>query len=481
MTRQTEPQGDPWGERLPRRLGVLSAMAIVVGSTIGSGIFRTPAVVATGVGSVVAFLLAWVLGGVVALCGALSYAELSAMMPRSGGSYVYLRRAYGPLVAFLFGWAQLWVLRPCAFGAIAITSSAYLWRTVGIDGTAPVLGGPLSLERVTAIALLVVVGAVNVRGIRFGALVQNVSTVLKMGALLVLVLLGLAFLAGGEDPSAAAPPRAPAASGGIAAFGLAMVSVLWAYDGWSDVGYVSGEIREPQRTLPRAFVLGTFVVMTLYLLANAAYLSVVPLAAMPGSELIAADVAETVLGPAGVLFVSGAVALSTFGTLNGSMMTSPRIFFAMAEDGVFFRRFSRVHPRHGTPAASIALAVVLGSVFVSVRTFAELADLFVIGIWPFYALSVLAVLLLRRRAPEVPRPYRTWGYPVVPAVFLVATAFLLGNYLVLEPLQFLGNLAIIATGIPVYFLWIRRNARRAALTDGPEHRGALAETVERCD
>ena|SRR5690606_30918499 len=199
---------------------------------------------------------------------------------------------------------------------------------------------------------------------------------------------------------------------------------------------------------------------------------------MPGSELIAADVAEVVLGPAGVLFVSGAVALSTFGTLNGSMMTSPRIFFAMAEDGVFFRRFSTVHPRHGTPAASIALAVVLGSVFVSVRTFAELADLFVIGIWPFYALGVIAVVLLRRREPGAPRPYRTWGYPLVPVVFLVATAFLLGNYLVLEPLQFLGNLAVVATGIPVYLLWTRKSARGDAGAKAPELERALSESAD---
>ena len=393
-----------------------------------------------------------------ALAGALTYAELSAMMPRTGGIYVYLREAFGKLPAFLFGWAQLLILRPAAYGAIAITSSDYLWRVFGIDGDASAWGSPLSVSQVTAIVLIALVGMVNYRGIQLGAVVQNVSTVLKSLAVVVLIGLGLYFVAAGRVGSAGAGASDGGGLSMISAFGLAMVPVLWAYDGWSDVGYVSGEVQNPQRNLPRAFILGTGAVGLLYLAVNTAYIMVVPLSAMPGKPLIAADVASAVLGAGGVIFVSAAVSLSTFGTLNGSMMTGPRIFYAMAEDRLFFSRLAKVEPRFGTPGASIVLAVVLGSVFVSVRTFGELADQFVIGIWPFYAAGVLAVFILRRRDPDRPRPYRAWGYPWLPGLFLAAALFLLGNYLVTEPVKFLVNFAILATGIPVYYYWSRRAA-----------------------
>jgi len=445
-------------------VGLLSAIAVVVGSTIGSGIFRTPAEIAGRTGEIGLFLGAWVLGGVVALCGALTYAELSAMLPRSGGVYVYLRRAFGSLPAFLFGWAQLFVLRPAAFGAIAITSSEYLWRTLAADGNA-VVWGQLTRARLTAVGFIVLVGALNYRGVRWGAVVQNVSTVPKMLALLALVGMGVAFLAVAPAELSELPSAAPSVvvDAGLAGFGLAMVPVLWSYDGWSDVGYISGEVRDPQRNLPRAFILGTALVALLYLVANVAYLLVIPLGEMPRSELVAADVAAALLGPGGVVFVSAAIALSTFGTLNGSMMTAPRIFYAMAEDGLFFRGLAAIQPRYGTPGASILLAVVLGSLFVSFRSFSELADLFVIGIWPFYGLGVLAVFVLRRRLPALDRPYRTWGYPAVPCVFLVATVFLLGSYAVAHPALVLADFAILAAGVPVYGLWQCLRRRREAL------------------
>ncbi len=444
---------DEWGERLPRRLGPLSAGAVVIGSTIGSGIFRTPATIAERVESVGMFAAVWIGGAVIALCGALTYAELSAMMPRTGGIYVYLREAFGRLTAFLFGWAELLVLRPAAYGAIAVACSEYGWRLVGSDGALEVALG-FSRVQVSSAVLIVVVGLVNIRGVRLGASIQNVSTVLKLAALLGLVALGVRWALGDATAVASPPPPAPASP--IAAFGLAMVSVMWAYDGWSDVGFVSGEVKDPQRNLPRAFFFGTATVAVVYLAVNASYLAVVPLGAMPGSALIAADVAARVVGEGGVAFVSAAVVISTFGTLNGSMMTGPRVFYAMAEDGLFFRGLARIHPKHGTPSRAIAMSIVLGVVFVSVRGFAELADQFVIGIWPFYALGVLAVFVLRKRDPDRERPYRTWGYPFVPGIFLAATIYLLGAYLVTEPLLFFISFGVIASGIPIYWLWMRR-------------------------
>lgn len=448
---ETEP--DRWGERLPRKLGFWSAAAVLVGSTIGSGIFRTPAVVAERLDVPWLFLLAWALGGVVAVAGALSVAELAAMMPRSGGLYVYLRRAYGRLVAFLFGWTQLLVLRPAAYGAISVVCAEYLWRVLGVDGAVSVVGSA-SRAQLLAGALVVVVGYVNYRGIQHGAWIQNVSTLLKVGALLALVCLGLSTLG---TAGLASPPGAPQAPLSLlSAFGLAMVPILWSYDGWSDVGYVSGEVKDPQRVLPRALWLGAAAVALLYVSITVSYLVVVPLAAMPGSALIAADVAQAVIGPVGVVLVSGAVAASTFGTLNGSMMTGPRVFYAMAEDGLFFRGLARVHPRHGTPGGAIGLSVLLGVIFVSVRSFGELADQFVIGVWPFYALGVAAVLVLRRREPHAERPYRAWGYPFVPALFVLAALLLLANYVAREPWVVLGNAAVLATGVPVYYAWSRK-------------------------
>ena len=449
----TEPQVAPdrWGERLARRLGLWSAVAVVIGTTIGSGIFRTPASVAQLVGDVPLFLVAWVLGGAVALAGALTYAELAAAFPRSGGIYVFIREAFGPLPAFLFGWAELWIIRPGAFGAIGITASAYTLRTLGLDPAAAVAGLPLRAEQALGAAYILIVAGVNYYGIHRGAVLQNVSTALKVGALAALVLIGLAL----GDGSAAGEIAAQRAVVGLSPFLLAMVGILWAYDGWADLSFIGGEVREPGRNLPRALLLGTGAVVVLYLAANAVYLYLIPIVQMRGAELVAADVAALVIGPAGVVLVSAAIAVSTFGTLNGSMMTAPRIFFAMAEDRLFPAAIARVDPVTRSPTGAIVLTALLGVVFISIRTFTELANQFVIGIWPFYALAVGAVFVLRRRRPDLERPYRAWGYPAIPALFLLGSLLLLGNYLVTEPGAFAIDVGVILTGVPVYYLWLK--------------------------
>lgn len=452
---------DQFGERLPRRLGLWSAVAVLVGSTIGSGIFRTPATVAARVEDVTLFLGVWVVGGVVALCGALTYAELAASYPRSGGIYVFIREAFGPLPAFLFGWAELIVIRPAAFGAISITAAAYTLRLVGIDPAAPVAGLPLHAEQPLAALYVAVVALVNSRGIHRGALLQNLSTGFKVAALLALIVLG--FLLGGGGGVSTTMEGAGVGHVGLSAMLLALVSILWAYDGWADLAFVGGEVRDPQRNLPRALILGTATVVILYLGANLVYLHLIPIGRMKDAELVAADSARLLFGSVGVVAVSAAVAVSTFGTLNGSMMTSPRIFYALAEDGLFPSIIARVDPKTGAPGAAILLAATLGIIFVLVRTFAQLADQFVIGIWPFYALAVAAIYVLRRR-PHVPRPYRTWGYPVVPGVFLMASLFLLGNYFVSQPLASAVDIGILLLGIPVFVLWRRRSRAGVAPT-----------------
>jgi len=447
---RTINEADQWGERLARRLGFWSAVAVLVGSTIGSGIFRVPAVVAGEIGDPTAFLIAWTVGGAVALTGALTIAELCAAYPRSGGIYVFLREAFGPGTAFLFGWAELLVIRPASYGAIAITSSSYFLRVMGVDGAVAVAGLPVSYEQLLGAGLIGVVGMVNYRGIQWGAVLQNVSTLFKVAALVLLVVIGFAFgerLVGGGGGEATVR---------LSPFLVAMIAILWAYDGWADISFIAGEVRDPQRVLPKALVVGTVTIVALYLAANLVYLYLIPIGDMPMADLIAADVARLVVGPVGVTLVGAAVAVSTFGTLNGSMMTAPRIFYALAEDRLFFRAIARVDPATRTPTAAIVLAVGLGMGFVLVRTFAQLANQFVIGIWPFYALAVLAVFILRRRRPDLERPYRVWGFPVVPIVFLVASVFLLGNYLVAEPLAFTVNVAVILAGLPIYAVWRSR-------------------------
>jgi len=456
---------DRFGERLPRRLGLWSAVAVLVGSTIGSGIFRTPAGVAARVDDAPLFLLAWVLGGIVVLCGALTYSELAAAYPRSGGVYAFLRESFGRLPAFLFAWAELWIIRPGAYGAIGITASAYTLRTLGYDPAAIAIAvGPVDIrsEQLLGAIYIAIVGAVNYFGIHRGAILQNVSTAFKVGALALLVVLGFALGRSAGMPEGGV--FAQRAAVGLSPFLLAMVAILWAYDGWADLAFVGGEVKDPQRTLPRALLIGTGTVVTLYLAANLVYLYLIPIQSIKQAELVAADVARLVIGPAGVVVVSAAIAVSTFGTLNGSMMTAPRIFFAAAEDGLIPKVIARVDPRTHAPTAAVVLMTTMGIIFILIRTFTELADQFIIGIWPFYALAVAGVFVLRRTRPDLERPYRTWGYPVVPLIFLLGALFLLGNYLVSKPDTFAIDIGVILTGIPAFFAWrhFTRPAQRAS-------------------
>src|SRR5258705_4303806 len=446
MTAPLRPTTDRWGERLTRRLGLWSAVAVLVGSTIGSGIFRTPAGVAQRVDDVPRFLLAWVLGAAVVLCGALTFSELAAAFPRSGGVYVFVRESFGPLPAFLFTWAELWVIRPGAFGAIGITASAYTLRTLGYDPATEVLGS-IRAEQLLGASYILLVGAVNYMGIHRGAILQNLSTAFKVGALAPLVIVGFAFGTAGTTPEGGM--FAQRASVGLSPFLIAMVAILWAYDGWADLAFVGGEVKDPQRNLPRALLIGTATIVVLYLAANLVYLYLIPIQTMKHAELVAADVARLVIGPAGVVIVSAAIAVSTFGTLNGSMMTAPRIFFAAAEDGLFPKAIARGDPRTHAPTGAVVLMTAMGMIFILVRTFTALADQFIIGIWPFYALAVAGVFVLRRTQPQLERPYRTWGFPVVPLVFLAGALLLLGHYLVSATPALVLDIRVILSGVAV--------------------------------
>ena len=422
---------------LTRQLGLWSAVAVLVGSTIGSGIFRSPAGVTAKLPGPLPLMSVWVAGGLFALCGALTLAELSGELPATGGMYVFIREGWGRLPAFLFGWAELVLIRAASLGAISTTFSEYLLRVLGFDPSV----APYSdwVHYVAAVAIGVT-ATFNYVGVRTSSLVLNLTTLAKYGGLLFIILLALAI--GLPRTGGHFSPAVPPGSFHVAAFGLALVSVLWAFDGWADLSFVSGEVRDPRRALPRAIIIGTLAVIAIYLLANVAYLAVMPVEEIKSSKLVAVT-----------------VMLSTFGTLNATLLTAPRVFFAMADDGLFFRRVASVHPRFGTPYVSILLATGLGILFVLLRTFEQLADIFVTAIVPFYALAVASIFVLRRRAGYAP-PFRTPGYPVVPALFILATLFLLGNA-ILDPMSRWGTLAVlgvILVGIPVFYLTVGRRA-----------------------
>ena len=425
---------------------------MLVGSTIGSGIFRVPSTVAADVGSLGAMALIWVLGAVVALFGALTLAELAAIFPRSGGIYVFLREAYGPLPAFLFGWTELLVIRPSALGAIAMIFASY---------SASLFGLPDGSVRWLAVAAIALLALANVRSVLWVSAIVNATTAAKIAALAGVALLAFAFGDRSNGALVQAVSFEPKSWGG---FGVALIAVLWAYDGWADLTFVAGEVKDPERTMPRALVIGTLLVVALYLLVNLAYLYVLPIDRMAASRLVAADAATTIFGAIGGSVISALVMLSAFGALTGSTLTGPRILYAMAEDGLFFRPIAWVHPRYQTPYAAILLTSALGVGYVSIREFEALAGDFILGIWPFYALAVGAVFILRRSRADIVRPYRTAGYPAVPIVFLLASVLMLANSLVENPASTGRDFAIILVGIPVYLVWRARANRKPALS-----------------
>jgi amino acid transporter len=443
---------DPRDSRLPRRLGFWPAVGVVIGVTIGSGIFRTPAAIATRVPDPTLMLGVWVLGGVISLCGALSVAELAAALPQTGGWYVFVRESWGRLAGFLFGWSELVLIRASASGAVATVFAEYLLRSLGWD--APTAR---DVQYVAVVAILVA-GVSNIRGVTVGAWLTGISTIGKCGALVALI--AASFLLGGGAGGSVSHFVDPAPVG-AGLFGLALISVLWAYDGFADVSFNAGEVTNPQRTLPRAIVSGTIAIVAIYLLVNAAYLYVSPIDRVAQSPLIAADTMGAVFGRIGVAAVSVAVTISTMGGLVATLLGPPRVFFAMADDGLFFRSVARVHPRHKTPHIAIVFAMAISSVFVLTRTFEQLADTFVLAIWPFYGLAVAGVYRLRRKRPELPRPYRVPGYPVVPGIFLVGVVYLVANALVTDPLWTTVTFTIVLAGVPVYYaVFGRKEARR---------------------
>src|SRR5579872_5248089 len=427
-------------EELPRRLGLIDSIAIVTGTIIGAGIFLVPNLVARNLPSPPLILAVWIFTGILSFFGALAYAELGAMIPATGGQYVYLRETYGELPAFLCGWTYFFVVLSASLGWIGITFANYLGYFIPLTALE---------QKVVALGLIAAVTFINYRGVTAGAFTQKFFTVMKLTGLLILIV--SAFLA------APHVPVPPAATGGFSMrlFGYAMISCVLSYDGWVALGFVAGEVRNPKRNLTLAVALGLGIATAVYVLANAACLRVLSIPEIAATDRVGALAAQRAIGPVGATVVSLTILLSIAGCANGWAMTAPRIYFAQAQDGLFFRRFASIHPRYQTPAFSIVVFGAWSALLALTGTYETLDSYAMFAAWFFYGLTAIGVLLLRRRQPDRPRPYRMPGYPVTLLLFVaVAAAFVVNTFVVTPGPAIVGSLLILA-GLPVYFLWKR--------------------------
>lgn len=445
MQGTTTSRADLTGLDLPRKLGMLDATAIVIGIVIGSGIFVLPNLIARELPSRSAILGVWVVSGILSFFGALAYAELGAMMPQTGGQYVYLREAYGPLAAFLSAWTFMLAVLAGGSAWLAVTFSIYLGFFVPLTPVA---------AKVVSIALIAVLSAVNYVGVREGARVQAIFTACKIIGLVVLI--GAALFSPHPHPAAALahPPVS------LTSVGLAMAACLMAYNGWSYVSFIAGEVKNPDRNLLRSLIVGMTAVGALYILANIAYMRVMSIDEIAGAQRVGADVANRTLGPWGGTFVSATVLLSIIGAVNGCILTAARIPYAQARDGLFFARFANLHPRFLTPGTAIVWGGVWTAFLVLTGSYETLYSYSIVAAWIFYTMTVIAVFILRRKMPDAPRPYRMWGYPYTLWIFALTSAWFIANSFVSDPLPSLMAFAIIASGVAAYQIWRKPNVTK---------------------
>ena len=432
---------------LLRVLGLGDVIGIVVGSVVGSGIFIVPAAIALEVRAPLLILGVWLVGGALSLAGAFCFAELGGLFPQAGGMYVYLREAYGRPLAFLFGWTLFLVIDTGAMAALASAfSTKYLPHFVDL---------PPSGTRLVSVAFIAFLVVVNLLGVRHGANLQNTLTVIKLGSIAAVSVLVFAF-GRGSAANFVVPPVEPASVDLFGRFAVALVACLWAYKGWEAATFSAGELRNPGRDLAAGLVAGNLIVVALYLATNLAYLWVVPAAEMAASPRIAAEALTRAVGPGGASALSLLILLSILGAANTNVLTTPRVLFAMARDGLFFERLRHVHPRFHTPDLAILAMGGWATVLTLSGTFEQLLAFVVFGQWLFFGLTAAAVLVLRRRRPELERPVRTPGYPATPVLFVLAAASIAASAALAHPWNAAAGLGLIVLGLPAYAVWRRR-------------------------
>ncbi len=450
----------------------MDASSIVVGTVIGTGIFIVPAYMAEVLGSPAMVFAVWIVAGLLTLAGALTYAELGAAFPKAGGEYVYIREAYGPFFGFMYGWTYFLVGKTGSLATLATGFALYLGKLLPLGRVYwrydySFFGHPASItlsnQVLVAIGVIAFLSLVNVFGVVTGGRLQSFLTALKVGIILTLVILGLTL--GHGAVSNFGVKLSPAIQGSLLSlFGVAMIKALWAYDGWNNLSMVGGEVKNPQRNIPLSLIYGMAGVMGLYLLTNLVYFYILPIGQVASSPTVAADVARQFLGNAGGTFVVVAVLISVFASINGSILSGARIYFAMAEDNLFFAHVADVHPRYRTPVFSITVQAIWASFLTLTGTFDQLLTYVLFAEWILYAMGTFSVFILRRKYPDIERPYKTWGYPVVPIAFVVVAVFLLGNTLITDAKDSLTGLILIALGIPAYWGWHRRKQRQLRMS-----------------
>ena len=450
---------------LDRAIGPLAAILLVIGGIIGSGIFLTTGIMATALPSPALILVAWAAGGLFALAGALTYAELATMYPRAGGVYVYLSETFGPLPAFLYGWAMLLVALSGGVAAVAVGFSDYLsyffpqlsharvLMTVPIGSTA----WTLSAGQVVAVLSILFLGGVNYLGVRSGAGANALLTIAKMAGLVLLPIFALMSARVAPDWTPIVPATLPSP---LAGFGLAMIAVLWAYDGFYFLTYSAGEVRDPVRNLPRALSWGLLTVLGLYLTVNIAYLVALPMHELAGTSRVAERAATALVGPSGATIVSLTVVMSTLGANAAALLGASRLLYAMAADGLFFRAAASVHPRYRSPHVAIVALTIWASLLALSGTYQQLFTYVVFTSVLFSLLGGLTLFRLRKTRPAAARPYRVWGYPVVPGLFVLGSALMVANTLRERPFESLAGLGLLVAGLPVYMYWKRKARTR---------------------
>jgi APA family basic amino acid/polyamine antiporter len=457
-TRTDESAAAPQDEGLVRAIGLGSAILFVVGGVIGSGIFLTTGGMAALIPSASLLLIAWSLGGVLAIAGALTYAEMAAMFPRSGGVYVFLKHAYGPLPAFLYGWASLLVVISGGTAAVAVGFAEYLSYFLpavssrNVLATVPLPWGPMLISgaQVAAVGSIAILAAVNYVGVRSGSMVTAVLTAAKVGALAALPI--MAIVATRVTP-VLTPVVPPDVARPLASFGIAMIAVMWTYESWYFVTLAAGEIKDPKRNLPRAIVGGVLALTFIYVTVNIAYFFALTIDEMKGVTRIAERAATALAGPGGATFIASTVVVSTFGCNAAAILAGSRLLFAMASDGAFLPFARRVHPRYRTPHVAIVALAVWASVLALSGTYEQLFTYVMFASILFSVAGGIALFRLRRLMPAHPRPYKTWGYPVVPLIFIVGSLAFVLNTLMERPTESLAGLGLLALGLPAYWYW----------------------------
>ncbi|HZQ50715.1 MAG TPA: amino acid permease [Bryobacteraceae bacterium] len=450
------------GPSLQRVLGLWSAISIVIGTVIGSGVFLVPSTMISFVGSVKILFLVWIVAGLLSLFGALTYAELAAAMPEAGGEYVYLSAAYGPFWGYIYGWTQFWVAKSGSIATLAAGFYTYLTAFFPVLGASllviPLHVGPggslleIHYGQLVAIGVILILAVVNYVGVRSGGNLQVFVTAVKLLLIAGIIVVGLCSGRGDFSHLGARIVSV----GGMAGFFAAMVSALWAYDGWNNVSMVSSEIRDPKRNLPRSLILGTSAVIATYILINIAYFYVMAPAQVAASHRVAADVMSSLYGRAAAGAVTVAVLISIFAALNGSILSGSRVPYAMARDGLFFRTAAKVHPQYRTPGNSMILLCLWSCIVVLSGWYDDLYNFVIFGSWILYLMTAVSVFVLRKKRPDLPRPYRVIGYPVVPVLFVAVASLLLVSTVQTRPRESLMGLGLMALGIPFYFYWKNR-------------------------